>query len=121
MGRKTWESLPRKPLPERQNIVISRSQNLECERYRSIDQALVNAQHQNLWFIGGARIYEEAIKYCNLLDVTYVPDEINHPDAVYFPKIDWHNWTARSEQVLDTQHGVYVREYIRNEELVPQQ
>ena len=40
MGRKTWESLPVKPLPNRRNIVISRSslENVDC--FQSIDEAL---------------------------------------------------------------------------------
>lgn len=121
MGRNTWESLPRKPLPERQNIVISSRQGLACERYASINQALANAQHENVWFIGGVQIYDEAIKYCDLLDVTYVPDEVNHPDAVYFPEIDWGIWATVSKQVVDAEHGVYVREYVRVEESEPQQ
>ena len=121
MGRNTWESLPRKPLPERQNIVISARQGIACERYPSIHQALENAQHENIWFIGGVRIYDEAIKYCDLLDVTYVPDKVKHPNAVYFPEIDWSVWTSVSEQVVDAENGVYVREYVRIEEPEPQQ
>ena len=33
MGRKTWDSLPIQPLPERQNIVITRNKSLEVEHY----------------------------------------------------------------------------------------
>ena len=40
MGRNTWESLPIKPLPERRNIVITRSSLDEVECFRSIDEAV---------------------------------------------------------------------------------
>ena len=50
MGRKTWESLPIKPLPERRNIVISRSdiENTEC--FRTIDKAIETCEG-DIWFI----------------------------------------------------------------------
>ena len=61
MGRKTWESLPKKPLPNRRNIVITRSsiENIEC--FNSIDDALRTCEG-DVWFIGGAGIYQEAMQ-----------------------------------------------------------
>ena len=61
MGRKTWESLPIKPLPERRNIVITRSSIEGVECFRSIDDALQTCEG-DIWFIGGAGIYEEAME-----------------------------------------------------------
>ena len=60
MGRKTWESLPIKPLPDRRNIVITRSSidNVEC--FKSINDA-INTCEGDIWFIGGAGIYKEAM------------------------------------------------------------
>ena len=42
MGRKTWESLPFKPLPNRRNIVLSSKQLDNIETYRSIDDCIKN-------------------------------------------------------------------------------
>ena len=86
MGRKTWESLPVKPLPNRRNIVISRSslENVDC--FQSIDEALETCEG-DIWFIGGAGIYEEAMLKSNLIDMTLVPDNVTGEGCIYFPKI----------------------------------
>ena len=94
MGRKTWESLPIKPLPERQNIVITNTRHPETEHYSDLAQALKNARYEDVWFIGGAILYREAINYCTALDITYVPDRIEDESAIRFPKIDWSRWNA---------------------------
>ena len=86
MGRKTWESLPIKPLPNRRNIVISRSsiENVDC--FRSIDEALETCEG-DIWFIGGAGIYEEAMLKSDVIDMTLVPDNVSGEGCIYFPKI----------------------------------
>ena len=45
-----------------------------------------------MWFIGGARIYEEAMPFCDVIDLTYVPDHVIDPEAVKFPPIDERIW-----------------------------
>jgi dihydrofolate reductase len=45
-----------------------------------------------IWFIGGAGIYEEALRYSDEIDLTYVPEHVDHPDAVKFPKIPEADW-----------------------------
>lgn len=65
MGRKTWDSLPKKPLPNRVNIVIS-TQNFEKQPgvifCKTMSQAI---RHPNIvgdvYIIGGASIYEFAL------------------------------------------------------------
>jgi dihydrofolate reductase len=42
----------------------------------------------DVWFIGGARIYEEAMAYVDVIDVTYVPDHVSAEGAVRAPPID---------------------------------
>ena len=87
MGRKTWESLPKKPLPNRRNIVITRSsiENIEC--FKSIDDALQTCEG-DIWFIGGAGIYQEAMQKADLIDMTLVPDNVTGEKCIYFPEID---------------------------------
>jgi dihydrofolate reductase len=87
MGRKTWESLPKKPLPERRNVVLTRAPIEGVECYPSLDAALA-AVPGDVWIIGGERAYAEAMRHADVIDVTYVPDRVTHPDAVKFPKID---------------------------------
>jgi len=91
MGRLTWESMNRKPLPGRRNLVVTRQPDPTIECFESIEAALATARASaagDVWFIGGARIYAEAMAYVDILDITFVPDHVTAPDAVHFPAID---------------------------------
>jgi dihydrofolate reductase len=91
MGRKTFESIG-KALPGRRNIVVT-SRPLDVpgiERVGSVEEALALAGDGDVWFIGGARIYAEALEYVDVIDVTYVPDHVSVEGAVFAPRIDWH-------------------------------
>ena len=99
MGRKTWESLPIKPLPERRNIVITRSSIEGVECFQSIDDALQTCEG-DIWFIGGAGIYEEAMEKADIIDMTLVPDKVNGNNCIYFPKID-ETWKEGKTNQLD--------------------
>ena len=97
MGRHTWESLPRKPLKDRRNIVIT-SRDLDdiegVDCYRDVASALASTTG-DVWFIGGARIYEEAMGHADLIDLTYVPDRVDMEGAagaVRFPEINEDVW-----------------------------
>ena len=78
MGRKTWDSLPRRfrPLPGRQNIVVTRQQGWPAEgalRAGSLAQALqLCPQESDAWVIGGAEIYREALPLANTAVVTEI-------------------------------------------------
>jgi dihydrofolate reductase len=89
MGRRTFESTG-KPLPGRRNIVVTRTPTdvPGVESVRSVDDALALAGEGDVWFIGGAKIYEEAMRHVDVIDVTYVPDHVASPDAVHVPPID---------------------------------
>jgi dihydrofolate reductase len=100
MGRLTWESMPPsiRPLSGRRNVVItSRSATGVdgVEHFTSIESALAAlGDARDVWFIGGARIYAEAMQYCDVIDVTYVPDHVTDPDAVKLPAIDPAQWVS---------------------------
>jgi dihydrofolate reductase len=91
MGRITWQSIGGKPLPGRRNVVITSHALEGVECFSDIPAALASSEGP-VWFLGGARIYAEAMKYCDLIDVTYVPDHVDAPDAVRFPSIDPALW-----------------------------
>ena len=69
MGRKTWDSLPKKPLPKRQNIILSRSTTditlHDNELYfNDIMTAIKHCEKQEFdetWIIGGSEIYKQAM------------------------------------------------------------
>ena len=65
MGRNTWGSLPKKPLPNRTNIVFSRT-DLELPHDVAQVRDLTDlAQFKDAWFIGGARLFPHVWPYIN--------------------------------------------------------
>ena len=111
MGRKTWESLPKKPLPNRRNIVITRSsiENIEC--FKSIDDALQTCEG-DIWFIGGAGIYQEAMQKADIIDMTLVPDNVTGEKCIYFPEID-KSWKEGETKTLDEEPKLKHKTYTR--------
>lgn len=78
MGRKTWDSLPPRfrPLPGRANIVLSRDTAWQAEgaqRAASLDEALALCAGQpDVWVIGGAQIYAQALPLAHSAVVTEI-------------------------------------------------
>ncbi|HEX9297344.1 MAG TPA: dihydrofolate reductase [Polyangiaceae bacterium] len=93
MGRVTWESLGGRPLPGRRNLVVTSSALPGVECFKDIGSAL-EASRGAVWFFGGARIYQDAMPLADVIDIVYVPDRVEHPDAVTFPPIDPREWEA---------------------------
>ena len=95
MGRRTFESLPKGALPNRRNVVLSASiVNSEevksekfpgCEVYSSLEAALEHClPDEDVYIIGGARVYEQAIDFADRLCLTEVDDTPAEADA-FFP------------------------------------
>ena len=103
MGRKTFESLGSKPLPKRQNIVIS-SQNLTHESnsvlfVKNLSEAISKAKNfttEKAFILGGGQIFEQAIEIAYKLDITKVHHSFEG-DA-FFPEIDTNIWKLESEE-----------------------
>ena len=82
MGRRTWESLPEssRPLPGRINIVVSSNPNFSpagAVRAGNLHAALIEASmsgagSDQIWIIGGARLYEEALPLADTVVMTRV-------------------------------------------------
>lgn len=98
MGRKTFESIGR-PLPDRQNIVVSRSGPTGVSGIltaHSLQAAYALAQY-DIFVIGGGQIYQQAINDMDRLYVTYVDAEF--PQAtVFFPQVDKTIWQEVSRE-----------------------
>ena len=87
MGRKTFESIG-KPLPNRSNIVITRDASWQHEGVlvaHSVEDALVKAKELDaeIFIIGGAQIYEQALPFTERLYLTLIDD--SKEGDVYFP------------------------------------
>ncbi|MBC8311549.1 MAG: dihydrofolate reductase [Candidatus Marinimicrobia bacterium] len=85
MGRKTWESLPFKPLPKRRNVVLS-SQSMDgVECYTSVDDCrFALADESDIFVIGGAQIYKAFYAHAHHLHITMIDEKTAEIDT-YFP------------------------------------
>jgi dihydrofolate reductase len=111
MGRKTYDSLG-KPLPGRLNIVLSHQKNIELPEgvllYDDTDKALERLQKENkeeIFIIGGGKVFETAIEQADRLYITRVHTNIPDADA-FFPVIDHSHWklTWEEKHEADLQH-----------------
>ncbi len=104
MGRKTWESLPFKPLPNRDNIILTCNKHYQAMNQKnepvssaiictSIDDAIHYAtqkNHPELMFIGGENLYKQTLKQADYLYLTLVKGDFKG-DA-WFPEINFLQW-----------------------------
>ena len=101
MGRKTFESFPRRPLPGRQNIVITRDAAWQWAGVtvaHSLDEAILAAETDTVFIIGGAQIYELALPLVDVLHLTLIHARWASAD-VFFPPLDKSQW-----QEVDREH-----------------
>jgi len=97
MGRKTWDSLPRKPLPERRNIVVTRQAGWHAEGVVSavsLDDALNKAGNAEVMVIGGGEIYRAALPRADCIELTEVHGSFDGDAHFDFERSDWRE-TAR--------------------------
>lgn len=89
MGRRTWDSLPFKPLKDRLNIVVSRDTGLHEHVVPSVQDAITLARAQGyfrIYGIGGQGIYEAMLPLADRLLITHVDTEVEGTDA-WFPEV----------------------------------
>ncbi len=117
MGRRTFESLPKGALPNRRNIVLTRSQQQfpGAETFPTLAAALAACQtDEEVYIIGGASVYRQALPLADRLCLTEIDDTPQEADA-FFP--DYSDWVVESEEVHepDERHAYRYRfvDYIR--------
>ena len=109
MGRKTYESIGR-PLPNRKNIVISRSgykaegiivvSSLEdAFREAEVGEGGIDPKDRKCFIIGGGQIYAQAIDCADFLYLTKVHTHIEDADT-FFPIMDDEKWEEKSSSAL---------------------
>ena len=95
MGRKTWDSLPKKPLPKRLNVVICHTNTIDyyeavcCNLEEAIEMIKFSQEKDNReWFvIGGGQIYKQLLPLCKKVYVTKIYKKHENIDA-FFPNLD---------------------------------
>ena len=123
MGRKTWESLPKKPLPGRLNIIISKAMTdssvprieLCPQKSSSVPKAASKnvkifpslpsaieycAGYEKIFICGGETIYRQALPLANKIDLTLIRGQ--YDGDTFFPEIDTAIWKKINTVNFDT-------------------
>lgn len=122
MGRKTYDSLPKKPLPNRINYVItSRTTSKKCDYvnncyFMSMDYIKdylpsISFSYKDIFIIGGGMIYKELLPYCEKIYLTKVFHGYENVDT-YFPNIDnIPEWEIESTSEIKEYDGIKYQFY----------
>lgn len=125
MGRKTWESIPDKfrPLPDRINIVLSKTPGLTLPKNvlqaASLDEALQLCaarpnEIEEAYIIGGAQVFKEAINHADCLKIYMTQILKDFSCDVFFPwPLSRFNYTSRSALMSDAGLSFYFLRYLK--------
>lgn len=113
MGRKTFESFPKGPLPGRTNIVVTRSGDYDGRGATvagSLDEALKAAAAEEtgrIFIIGGGEIYRQAFGIADALELTAIDAAVDDADT-FFPAVKDVDWelTEKSEPMTDPKTSI---------------
>ncbi len=106
MGRKTFESFPRRPLPGRQNIVITRNDTWQYPGVtvvHNLEEAIAVAETDTVFIIGGAQVYEQALPLVDVLHLTRIHARWASAD-VFFPPVDMDQWLEVEREHHESDH-----------------
>ena len=112
MGRKTWNSLPKAPLPKRGNIVISSAEPLIMAKNTlrlPLEDVIEFLEYtkDEVFIIGGGTIYKELLPLCDKVYVTKIFKD--HPNIdTYFPNLDQmeDEWKLDNSEEIQNYNGI---------------
>ncbi len=103
MGHKTFLSMGSRPLPKRQNIVLSRDPSVaynHVQVVRSLEEALQVAEPSTeIMVIGGSQIYALCLPIATRLYLSFI--EGDYQGDTFFPQINWAAWNLVSEKAME--------------------
>lgn len=119
MGRRTWDSIPEKfkPLPNRENFVLSRNGLYLAEQTRKYPELrgsnnlltamdiLLDMGNTDVWIIGGESLYEEGMKYADVIHQTLVTRHFDGDAKA--PVIDENVWVSEVGKPWKEHNGLY--------------
>lgn len=94
MGRRTWDSLPKKPLRHRENYVLTKNKDFKANGAKvihSIEEVLELSKNDDVFVIGGGEIYSQLLPYADRLILTHV-HAINYSARAFFPSFSYEQW-----------------------------
>jgi len=110
MGKKTWESLPKRPLPGRKNIVLTDipDECIDCSvTAYSVEDSLSKCdRNEEVFIIGGGSVYRQFLPVADRLYITHVHKKA--PADVFFPEIDIIQWEVveKEEYISDDDNRI---------------
>lgn len=107
MGRRTYDSLPKGALPNRRNVVVSRTvkEIPGCDCYASVEEALGSCgADEDVYVIGGESIYRQLLPLAQRLCLTEIDDTPEGADA-FFPEFSGWREVARDDRQADEKHN----------------
>ena len=107
MGRNTFLSLPKGALPNRRNIVLSRSARAfpGCDVYPSLEEALAHCtKDEDIYIIGGASVYKQALVVADRLCLTEIDDTPAEADTFFPPYEEEWQEESREDHPIDDRH-----------------
>jgi dihydrofolate reductase len=103
MGKRTWESLPKKPLANRKNIVLTDNPHETIDNaitaYSIEDSLSKCTPGEEIFIIGGGSIYRQFMPIADRLFITHVHRKA--PADIYFPEIDMKIWEISEEEEFE--------------------
>jgi len=114
MGKNTWLSLPKKPLPFRSNCVISSTLNNNVEHTKFVknkkefENLVSHSFFSNIWIVGGESIYKQFINepYVNNIYLTQVEDEFKCD--TFFPEIP-NNFYLKNQSDMKFENNIHYK------------
>lgn len=113
MGRKTWDSLGRRPLPKRTNVVVTSTpeaiatRNVDVLAGKSLEDVIRffkdSPKDIELFIIGGASIYKEALPIADRMVITHINGE--YEGDVLFPEVNASEWREINEEYIRFRDG----------------
>ena len=111
MGRKTFETMDCNPLPDRLNIVLTRSRDdftgvVSTPSIKdALDRAITKSNDDEIFVIGGANVYREAMPLADRLYCSIIHAKIE--GDIYMDEIDFGAWSMTSKRThrIDARHA----------------
>ena len=87
MGSNTWKSLPKKPLPKRLNVILSKNSAFNGENIKTISDFNISLfkDYDEVWIIGGESVYKQFINIVDEIHITKING--NYNCDTFFPKL----------------------------------
>lgn len=115
-GRKTFESLPIKPLPNRETIILTMDDSFShegCKVVNGMDEILEMSKSTDVYVCGGDSVYSQLIPLADELIVSHVDEEFEADS--YFPKIDPEIWIPYFCETIEDKMSFDIIKYKRRQ------